>query len=271
MRTPAVSVSASRPQRLLRRGVYTERSERAPRNDSNSAVVLLSAGLDSAVNIKCALDRGPVAAALTFDYGQRAVARELSMSAAICRRFGVRHEKIRLPWYRAIAHTALVDSAQSLPHPTAAQLDDLSAARKSAARVWAPNRNGIFLAVAAAFAESLGARRVVAGFNAEEAATFPDNSEAFMRAATQAMRFSTSNGVRVVSYTARLRKPQIVRLGLKINAPMDLVWCCYEGDKRLCGRCESCRRFLRAIDQADAAAWFAVRHKLMPRSGICRC
>ena len=231
---------------------------------TSSAIVLLSAGLDSTVNLQCALVRGPVAAAITFDYGQRAAAREMRASAAICRRLGVRHERIRLPWYRAIARTALVDPARPLPHPNAAQLDDPAAAGRSAAKVWAPNRNGLFLAVAAAFAEGFGAARVVAGFNAEEAAAFPDNSEEFMRASTRAMRFSTRTRVRVASYTARLRKPQIVALGLRIAAPMDLVWCCYEGGKRLCGRCESCRRFLRAVDQAGARDWFNARHRWMP-------
>jgi len=229
-----------------------------------SSIVLLSAGLDSTVNLQCALDRGGVAAALTFDYGQRAAAREMQASAAICRRLGVRHECIRLPWYRAIAHTALVDSSRPLPHPSAGQLDDPASASRSAAKVWAPNRNGLFLAIAAAFAESCGAEQVVAGFNAEEAATFPDNSEEFMRAATRAMRFSTRTRVRVASYTVRLRKPAIVALGLRIGAPLDLVWCCYEGGQKLCGRCESCRRFLRAVEQAGAREWFEAHHRWMP-------
>ena len=62
--------------------------------------------------------------------------------------------------------------------------------------MWVPNRNGVFIAIAAAFAESLGADLVVTGFNAEEAATFPDNSAAFAAAATESLRFSTANGVR---------------------------------------------------------------------------
>ena len=41
-----------------------------------TSIVLISAGLDSTVNLKRALDRGAVAAGLTFDYGQRAARRE---------------------------------------------------------------------------------------------------------------------------------------------------------------------------------------------------
>jgi len=86
-----------------------------------------------------------------------------------------------------------------------------------------------------------------------------------MRVATAGMRFSTRTHVRVASYTVRLRKPAIVALGLRIGAPLDLVWCCYEGGARLCGRCESCLRFLRAVEQAGAEEWFAAHHRRMPR------
>lgn len=235
-----------------------------------SSVVLLSAGLDSTVNLKHALDDGGVAAAVTFDYGQRAARREIERAAAICRRYRLRHEVIGLPWLARITGTALVGRARALPHPTLKALDDLNAARRSAARVWVPNRNGVFLAVAGAFAESLGAAQIVPGFNAEEAATFPDNSAAFARAYTRGLSFSTRNRVRVRCYTARLRKPAIIRRGMRIGAPLDLVWCCYEGGRRLCGRCESCRRFLRAADVAGATDWLRARRSDMPGEDTIR-
>ena len=229
------------------------------------SIVLISAGLDSTVNLQRALDDGGVAAALTFDYGQRAARRESECSAAMCARLRIRHETIRLPWLARITPTALVGRTKPLPRLSPGELDDPVAAGRSALRVWVPNRNGVFLAIAAAFAESLGAGRVVAGFNAEEAATFPDNSEAFARATTRSLRLSTRNAVRVKSYTLRLRKPRIVALGLKIAAPMDLVWPCYEGGRTLCGRCESCLRFLRAIRAARCEDWFRANHRRMPR------
>lgn len=229
------------------------------------SIVMLSGGLDSTVALKCALDHGPVKAALTFDYGQRAVRREAGAAAAMCRRFRLRHEIVRLPWMAAITQTALVNRARAMPHPCAVQLDRAASAQRTAAHVWVPNRNGVFLAVAAAFAESLHAEEIVPGFNAEEAATFPDNSSAFLAAATRALVFSTRSGVRARCYTARCRKPQIVRLGLKIGAPLDLVWACYEGGRRMCGVCESCLRFVRGVREARAEAWFLDHHAALPR------
>jgi 7-cyano-7-deazaguanine synthase len=233
-----------------------------------TSIVLISAGLDSTVNLKRARDDGGVAAALTFDYGQRAARREAENSATMCARFHIRHETIRLPWLARITTTALVGRKKPLPRLTPAELDDPVAAGRSALRVWVPNRNGVFLAVAAAYAESLGAERIIVGFNAEEGATFPDNTEAFARAYTRSLRLSTQNAVRVTSYTFRLRKPAIVALGLKIGAPMDLVWPCYEGRRNLCGRCESCLRFLRAIREARCEEWFRANHPYMPKQRL---
>ena len=166
---------------------------------------------------------------------------------------------------RADHRDGAVGRKKPLPRLKPAELDDPVAAGRSALAVWVPNRNGVFLAVAAAYAEALGAGRVVAGFNAEEAVTFPDNSEEFARATTRSLRLSTQNAVKVKSCTFRLRKPAIVALGLRIGAPMDLVWPCYEGGWRLCGRCESCLRFLRAIREARREDWFRANHPRMPR------
>lgn len=170
-----------------------------------------------------------------------------------------------MPWLGQAGRSALTDADAPLPLLDVAQLDDAQgAAAASAAKVWIPNRNGVFLNVAAAFAEGLGAGTVHVGFNAEEAATFPDNSAEFLGAANAALRFSTKGAVRVECATIAMDKAQIVRFGLETEAPLDLVWPCYDGGERMCGACESCMRFLRAVERAGATAWFAERHARMP-------
>jgi 7-cyano-7-deazaguanine synthase len=119
-----------------------------------------------------------------------------------------------------------------------------------------PNRNGVLVNIAAAFAERLEADTVVVGFNREEAATFPDNGVEFVEAATRALALSTRKGVRVACPVGGLRKDEIVRLGREIGAPLREVWPCYEGGERMCGTCESCRRFRRALARAGLEAWF---------------
>jgi 7-cyano-7-deazaguanine synthase len=105
----------------------------------------------------------------------------------------------------------------------------------------------VFIEIAAAHAESLGATRLITGFNREEAVTFPDNSPEYVSAVNRALSFSTANGVCVVSFTGDLEKKEIVALGRRLDAPLRHIWPCYEGGRRWCGECESCLRSLRAL------------------------
>ncbi len=229
------------------------------------AVCLLSGGLDSTVAFHVA--RG-VREAITFDYGQRAARREIEAAGAIARRASVPHRVIPLPWLSDVTHTALVDRAAPLPRPAPSDLDSPSAAAETARKVWVPNRNGVFVNVAAAIAESIGVDRIVVGFNREEGATFPDNSEAFVAAANAALAFSTVGPppVRLESPTGALDKVAIVRLGRETNAPLELVWSCYQGGDEPCWTCESCRRLRRALDGAGAFTdWEAGRSRAFAR------
>jgi 7-cyano-7-deazaguanine synthase len=205
-------------------------------------VAILSGGLDSTVSLAAAARRMELVLALTFDYGQRAARREREAASRIARRYRVPHRVVAIPWLATLTRTALVNRKARLPR------HELS--ERSAKAVWVPNRNGVFIEIAAAHAESLGATRLVTGFNREEAATFPDNSPAYVRAVNGALSFSTANGVRVVSFTGALDKRGIVRLGRRLGAPLDLVWPCYEGGRAWCRSCESCLRSLRAFAHA---------------------
>jgi 7-cyano-7-deazaguanine synthase len=203
-------------------------------------VAILSGGLDSTVSLAAAARAMDLVLAVTFDYGQRAAKREREASARIARHYRVPHRVIEIPWLAAITRTSLVNRSARLPR------NEMSTA--SAKAVWVPNRNGVFIEIAAAHAEALGATRLITGFNREEAATFPDNSVPYMKAVSRALSFSTANGVRVVSYTGALDKRGIVRLGRRLQAPLGLVWPCYEGGRAWCRTCESCLRSLRALD-----------------------
>lgn len=209
------------------------------------AVAVLSGGLDSTVSLAIARAKGiRVVVGLFFDYGQKAAPRERFASRAVCRFYRIPWKSIRLPWLAEITRTALVGT-RSVPRVRETDLSG-ARARETARAVWVPNRNGVFLNIAAAHAESMGADLVLTGFDREEAETFPDNSRAYLDAANRALRYSTANGVRVRSFVAGLDKAQIVRRGLRLRAPLDVVWSCYLGGIAPCGRCESCVRSARA-------------------------
>lgn len=213
------------------------------------AVLLLSGGLDSAANLAICAEKKWDLLALTADYGQRSAARERAASQSLCRYYGVPHEEVDLRWLGGLGTSALTDRDSPVPEVETQDLERGDVVRASAARVWVPNRNGVLIAVASAFAEARSRQCVVVGFNREEAATFPDNSIEFMNHCTRALSCSTRNAVQVVSHTATLDKKAIVEAlrALARPFPFDAVWSCYHGDETRCGRCESCRRFERAL------------------------
>lgn len=220
------------------------------------AVALLSGGLDSVVATTAAVRTGEVALAVTFDYGQRSREREAVAARSVARSLGVKWRYIKLPWLAELLPEGMRRAGRRLPRPRMSKLDDAARMKRAARALWVPNRNGVFLNIAAAYAEALGARSVVAGFNREEAQAFPDNSPVFMKRATAAMALSTLSRVRVVSPTAKLTKSGVVRLGVKLRAPMRFVWSCYGGGSRMCGECESCARLLRALREARSPKEF---------------
>lgn len=217
----------------------------------NRSVVLLSGGLDSAVNLAEATRETTVAAVVTFDYGQESAAKEIDAAAAMCARSGISQTVIALPWLAESGSSLTGDSA--IPDTTPAELDDVDLAFERADAVWVPNRNGIFLNIAAGLAEAAGAGLIIPGFNAEEAETFPDNSSDFIEAQNAALGYSTRGRVAVKCYTSDMRKTAVVELGRENGAPLDLVWSCYRGGSMMCGHCESCQRLKRAFGEAGVS------------------
>jgi 7-cyano-7-deazaguanine synthase len=201
------------------------------------AVVLLSGGLDSTLALAETLQTHAVPLALTFDYGQRAAEPEKAASAQLAAHFGVPHQVVPLPWLAQLLPNAL--------HPERQAGEEEQGTR----RVWVPNRNGVFLNIAAAFAEKLGAEAVVFGANADEAEGFPDNTEAYRDALTQAFRYSTLNQVRVLTPVGHLSKAQILARGLALGVPLHLIWSCYEAGNAQahCGVCPSCGLLQQAL------------------------
>lgn len=221
-------------------------------------VVLLSSGLDSTVNLYEAKRQGEVACVLHFQYGQRAAARELERSQKLTRDLGLQLTVVDLSWFSAFTSSSLINKNSLIPGKNEVQIDSHEESLKTAKSVWVPNRNGIFLNVAAGFAESLGASFIVPGFNIEEASTFPDNSKAFLESIDASLSFSTANQVKTKCFTTDLDKPQIMKRALELGVPLKDLWPCYHAEEKWCGECESCQRFHRALrsQKVLTEGWF---------------
>ncbi len=213
-------------------------------------VTLLSAGLDSVVATVAASREHEIVLALTFDYGQHAAGREKAAAIQVAQALGINHSVIALPWLAEITNSALVAEAEQMIAADAASLDDPQAVSAVAQAVWVPNRNGIFLNIAAGYCEARDCAGIVCGFNAEEAASFSDNSREFMQAAEECFAYSTRHGLQVISPTVALTKAQIVEVGYEIGAPLHLIWSCYLGGQTHCWSCPSCVRLRRALESS---------------------
>lgn len=202
-----------------------------------ASVLLLSGGLDSLVAAYVARGEHPPLLALTFDYGQRAAAREIETALRVCADLDLTHRLVKLPWL-----------ARLTPAPLADPKRDLSAATD--ASVWVPARNAVFIAIAAAYAEAHDCDAIVCGFNAEEGASFPDNTPEFVARCDAMLELGARNAPKVIAPTINLTKPEIVRLGLAVGAPLHFVWSCYDAGPEHCWVCPSCRRLRAALEGA---------------------
>ncbi len=209
------------------------------------AVVLLSGGLDSTVALAMARERYEPRWALFFDYHQHARRREETASRRIAGCFGLRFERIELPWLGDLSSSVLIEGKGTPPevsgHAAAGGVDS------SGRTVWVENRNGIFINIAAAFAAARDCGIVIVGFNREEAPAFPDNSEDFLKKLNAALAIGAGSSVRVESPTVSLVKREIVERGLALDIPWRYIWSCYRGGAKMCGSCESCARLRRAV------------------------
>jgi len=230
-----------------------------------SAIVLLSGGLDSTVCLWWA-KKEPYkrVVCLTFLYGSKeekvlkTVAKKLGELAEVSQ-----HEFLTLDFLADFArrtNSALIQgSSTTLPHPTAQELEDFNKSQASAKAVWIPGRNLLFLAIAAAYAETLkGKVDIITGFNLEEGTTFPDNTQEFIDDFTRAAsRGILKAHVQIISPLAKLNKAAIIKLGKKLATPFEYSNSCYEprgldvaGRPIHCAHCESCQRRKRGFKES---------------------
>ncbi|MEN9216747.1 MAG: 7-cyano-7-deazaguanine synthase QueC [Gloeomargarita sp. HHBFW_bins_162] len=203
------------------------------------AVVLLSGGLDSATVLYHAQAAGYECYALSFDYQQRH-RRELRSAQAIAQCAAVAgHEIIPLDLGRW-GGSALTQGDLDLPrHRQPAEMT------QGIPITYVPARNTIFLSVALAWAEVLGAVRVYLGANALDYSGYPDCREDYLAAMQEVYRLGTKQGregqpITITAPLLHLHKVEIIRLGQELGVPWELTWSCYRGGEVACGVCDSC-------------------------------
>lgn len=212
----------------------------------NKGIILLSGGLDSTVSMASLLNSTKFELALTFDYGQKSVKKETTAAYKLACHYGIEHKVIELKWLGEITDTSLV-SGDDIPKIDMRQLDNVAITKASCENVWVPNRNGLFINIAACFADSMGGAAIVIGANKEEGATFTDNSKQFIENINLSLQKSTAADVKVTAPLIDLNKEEIVQKAIELNVPLKYINSCYTNTEKHCGVCESCSRLKRAL------------------------
>lgn len=213
-----------------------------------SSIVLLSGGLDSLVSLALTYKKTHKILALTFNYGQKSFQSEIISSQKIAEHYNINHKVVDLPWLAEIS-TSSLNSDENIPILDITQLDNIDTTSDSAKSVWVPNRNGLFVNIAGCFAEANGYNSVIIGANKEEAATFKDNTVQFIDAVNNSFTYSMNDAVSLVAPLINYSKEDIVKIGIELNVPFELLHSCYLGNDIHCGQCESCLRLKRALIQ----------------------
>ena len=225
---------------------------------SARAVVLLSGGMDSAVTLALARERGFECHALSVAYGQRHVS-ELAAAARVATMLGAMQHKVVDVDLRAIGGSALTDDIAVPEHARARAADEIPA-------TYVPARNTIMLAVALGWAETLQADDIFCGVNAVDYSGYPDCRPAFVAAFEALANLATKAGaegnrLRVHAPLIDSTKADIVREGLRLGVDFAVTVSCYraDADGRACGKCDACA--LRAQGFADAKAKDPTRYR----------
>lgn len=189
---------------------------------NNKAIILLSGGLDSVVSLSEAIKNYDIEFALTFDYGQKALKQELKSSEEIAHIYNIKYKIIKVEW-----------------------LEELLYSDKD----WVPNRNGVFINIAAAFAEKHGIDNVIIGINREEGVDFKDNTKEFLEAINLELKHSTQNEVKVIAPLINKNKKETVKIGIENEIPFEKIYSCYSGNDKHCGECMSCNFLKNALKE----------------------
>lgn len=220
---------------------------------SQRAVALLSGGMDSTVTLAIALHEGYEAFALSFDYGQRHKI-ELEAAERVAQRLGASGRLVLSVNFRAFATSALTSD---IDVPKGRSMADMS---RDIPVTYVPARNTVFLALAASWAESMGARDIFIGVNALDYSGYPDCRPEFIEAFTHALNLGLRAGVlgqgfRVHTPLISMTKKEIVLKGLELGVDFSLTHSCY--DPRPgggpCAECDACLLRIKGFQEAGVA------------------
>ena len=229
-------------------------------------VTLLSGGLDSTTVTAHAQEATDHLSALTFHYGQ-SHSKEVACAQEIARLMGIQHHLLDISFFGKVAWYSALTSPERFPVPESRSVQQVGV---SIPITYVPLRNTFFLALGAAFLESqvLYAIEVEAvdpkaleaslfmAPNAIDYSGYPDCRPEYFERMSEALAYGSKLWteyqvpIQVETPIIHMSKSEIVEMGLKLRAPLEFTWSCYQGGLVPCGKCDSC--LLRATGFREA-------------------
>lgn len=194
--------------------------------------VLLSGGMDSVTGLYEVLGTHEVVACLSFDYGAKHNACEIPFAKLHSDRNGIPHQIIPLDFINTLFKSDLLKSGGEIP--------DGHYAEASMKQTVVPFRNGIMLAIAAGYAESVDAGGLVIAAHSGDHAIYPDCREPFMQAMATAMGEGTYAKIQLLRPFISMDKTGIAKRGTELGIDFSETWSCYKGGAIHCGVCGTC-------------------------------
>lgn len=213
----------------------------------DSAILLFSGGIDSTTALYWGLRHFSRLEALIFNYGQKHVI-ENQMAEKTARRLGIPFRIIKLP-LKDLVSSALTDDDRDIPVSLSGSGSD-----GIVPVTYVPFRNGVFLSIAAAYAESRGIFNIITGFNIIDSPDYPDTTPEFVEKMEMTLNLGTSamgtgNRFKIQVPLIDKTKAEIIEWGQTLEADYSFSVSCYRGKEIPCMKCPSCEIRRRAFHQ----------------------
>jgi len=215
---------------------------------NESAVILVSGGMDSCVTAAIAKAETDEIAFLHVSYGQRTQRRERQAFNDIADFYNVaKRLDVSIEYLTKIGGSSLTDAS--------IEIAEANLESKEIPTSYVPFRNANMLSIATSWAEVLKATRIYIGAVAEDSSGYPDCRPEFYAAFERTIEVGTKPDtlIEIVTPIIHLSKAEIVQKGIQLNAPLHLSWSCYRNEDAACGKCDSCALRLRGFERAGVS------------------
>jgi len=214
------------------------------------AVCLISGGLDSCVTSYIAKKDGYDIYSISFDYGQRHK-KEITSAKNIAKSVNSKKHVIFNIDLDKFGGSSLTDKSLNIKKDKS-----LKKIGKTIPLTYVPARNTIFLSIALAYAETIDADAIYIGATVTDYSGYPDCRPEYIEAYQKMADIATKKAIegkpiKIKAPLLNMSKSDIVRKGYKLKVPFEQTWSCYSGEKKACGRCESCLLRLKGFKEAE--------------------